>query len=354
MVTFEAGMITGPLLTTLDQAGIGVSIVAVQRQQLRWSYLGESAARRLGYTAHDATSLEVLSLVAPSDTAKASEFLRMLRAGEMLPDHLELALLHRDGHPIQCEFSVGLSPIPDGVAVIALWRDLVEQHAQNASQFEGERLAIVATLVSGVAHELNNPLAFLLLHLHNIQRALADVTVAGASELRQMVAEASTGAERIRALVRALRTFSAAKAEVTMLDMVAVVEDAMRLTRPTIEARARVLMMTLPVAPLLGSEARFGLAAVSMLLFAANRFSDEEIGRPLITVTVEMRESMIVVEVTDNGADVVTETNPRLLSNCRAVALEAGGTFNLGRRPGGGVIATMSLPSMIASSMKAE
>src|SRR5204863_6446844 len=70
------------------------------------------------------------------------------------------------------------------------------------------------TLAGGVAHEINNPLTYLLLHLGQAQR-LAE-RLGGAPEasdlvhLGHLLAQAMDGAQRIRQITRGIRVFSRA------------------------------------------------------------------------------------------------------------------------------------------------
>ena len=79
---------------------------------------------------------------------------------------------------------------------------------------ESERLAVVGRLAAGVAHEVNNPLAFVMANLHVLQRetSAAGVAMPG-PELQELLAETAVGLERIRQVVSDLRTFAREDAE---------------------------------------------------------------------------------------------------------------------------------------------
>ena len=87
----------------------------------------------------------------------------------------------------------------DFPALLRLLRKVVEQAAQQRYAV-ANRLAALATLAHGIAHEINNPLTYVLANL----RVLTDrLRADGADdELLEMVSETEEGAERIQRIVK--------------------------------------------------------------------------------------------------------------------------------------------------------
>src|SRR5262249_25049067 len=94
-----------------------------------------------------------------------------------------------------------------GIAVIHVAHDLTDERAMRTRLLTADRLATIGRLSAGVAHEINNPAAFVSVNLG----VLRDRFVAGsaqASDILPMLEESMNGMERIREIVRDLKGFA--------------------------------------------------------------------------------------------------------------------------------------------------
>jgi DNA-binding response OmpR family regulator len=101
-----------------------------------------------------------------------------------------------------------------------LGRAMNELQATQSQLIQAAKMASLGGLVAGIAHEINNPLAFSLSHLSTVKKSLGRAeTALGAavqaepvhgnwSRARARLDEMTSGLERIRELVVKLRTFS--------------------------------------------------------------------------------------------------------------------------------------------------
>ncbi len=233
---------------------------------------------------------------------------------------------------------------------------------------QSERLAVVGRLAAGVAHEVNNPLAFAMANLHCLQR---DAGPAGAGlppdEVRELLAEMGVGLERIRQIVADLGSFARESAEEAGdCEVPQVVSEALRISALRLRPVAVVdcaLGEALPRARI--PSRRLSQVLVNLLTNAADAL--EEQGAPGGRVTVSARKTAQGVElsVEDNGPGLLPAALGRLfepffttkppgrgtglgLALSREYVERCGGSLRAENRPEGGARFTLLLPGVPA------
>lgn len=105
-----------------------------------------------------------------------------------------------------------------------------ERDEARVHLIEQQRLASLGRLAAGVGHEINNPLQYLRFSLEELRD---DPAIANAPELRDTVAHAFDGTERIRKVVDDLRTYVRPSDDtLELLDVRDIVRTALRIGSP--------------------------------------------------------------------------------------------------------------------------
>jgi two-component system, LuxR family, sensor kinase FixL len=177
--------------------------------------------------------------------------------------------------------------------------------------FEETRVAGVDAMGAALAHELNQPLAALMLYLQSLQRACArDASVAPL--LIELVGKGLREAERAGEIVRRMRRFSArGEPERLLSDMNALANDSIELGMlgaPKKTQLKRQLDTALPVVACDAVQIR--QVMVNLIKNAVEATSRRP--KPQITVATEIRDGFAQLSVADNGPGVDPRIQDRL------------------------------------------
>ncbi|MCA9255549.1 MAG: HAMP domain-containing protein, partial [Phycisphaerales bacterium] len=200
-----------------------------------------------------------------------------------------------------------------------VYRNLEEKvRTKSRELVRSERLASVGFLAAGVAHEINNPLAYVLANLEQAQQSLdglsGRVETSLLEELRDLVGEGFQGADRVRRIVRDLGTFSRSDDDiVTLVDVTQALESAIAMAQNEIRHRARLTRDFATDLPMVSAnEARLAQVFLNLLMNAAQALDDGRAATNEIRVRTRHRGDEIIVEVSDTGPGIPSELRQRI------------------------------------------
>ena len=281
-------------------------------------YANGAAARLLGYddvselvgkplTFLDRGSLEVMR----------RRIEQMAATGERLVPR-EYPARRRDGTEIAAEIASTIIDLEGTPAVLAYARDVTERTRLRAQLAHADRLASLGTMAAGVAHEINNPLAFMGLATEALGRRVGPDEAA-------LVAELRAGVDRIAAIVRDLRFFGRDDDEpVGLIDLGAAIDAAERLTHHEVRPRGTLVKEYGALPPVVGVPRRIEQVFVNLLLNAAHAFGDRMDGR--IVVRARVTDDRVVVAVEDDGGGIPKEILDSIFEPFFTTRAVAGGT----------------------------
>jgi PAS domain S-box-containing protein len=283
------------LATTLDSIGDGVISTDASGAIVRMNPVAE---RLTGW---------------PLEAARGRLLAEVFRVEPVGPVLGLKTLRTRDGgtRPIASSSSPKRDAAGNQLGSVTVLRDMTDEvRAREGQRVMQERLALadrlssVGTLAAGVAHEINNPLSYVLGNLSLLADELRR-PAPRTGEMQQLVAEALDGGERIRRIVRDLKSFARAEDDVHgPLDVRRVLELAINLAANEIRHRARLVREYAEVAPVDGNESRLGQVFVNLLINAAQAIPEGEADRHEIRLVCRGAERRVIVEVHDTGCGI--------------------------------------------------
>ena len=183
----------------------------------------------------------------------------------------------------------------------------MRQRAEMQSRLvQSERMASMGALAAGMAHEINNPLTYVIGNLKLVEAALQRDP-----GLRQayapLLADALDGADRVRRIVADLRTFARPTDEITKVHLGEAFDRAAKLAAAEIKHRARLVRQYDGNILVHGNEARLVQVAINLMTNAAHAIEAGARDRHEILVRVWREQDLVVAEVTDSGAGMPPE-----------------------------------------------
>ena len=251
--------------------------VAVYREDGRFIYVNPALVRLLGYDQpEELLGRAVTEVMHPDERRefRRAGFAAIVRDNESIR---EGRFLRKDGKLVLAEVESRPIHFDGGEAIIVLGRDITERKQLQQRLAQADRMASVGTLAAGIAHEINNPLAYVVASIDLANRKL-DMVKSGRANAESMLtqvaaslANAREGAERVSTIVRDLRTFSRADPNRRVpVDVERVIDSAVNMAWNEVGKKARLVKDYGGVSAVLGDEARLGQVFLNLLINATH------------------------------------------------------------------------------------
>jgi PAS domain S-box-containing protein len=334
---------------------------AVWEWDLRTDYISWNEALRTVFR-HD-VDLEMFdggkwwkALVHPEERARVEAAIHAIIEGNTSAWTDEYRFLRGDGtiaHVLDRGF-VTRDEAGRAIRMTGSMQDVTARKALEHRLLLADRMASMGTLAAGVAHEINNPLAYVKGNLdYVIEKLAAETTID--PDVVLALEDARTGSNRVREIVRDLKMFSRADLESRgPVDVESVVKSSIAMASNEIRHRARLVRREGNPPPVLATEARLGQVVLNLLVNAAQAIPEAATESNEIRVeTGVAADGRVFIEVADTGPGITREVQRRMfdpffttkaigegtglgLAICHSIVTELGGEIAVESEPGRG------------------
>jgi len=260
------------------------------------------------------------------------------------------------------------SPIlrPDGLVshVVEVWRDISERSRLESQLGHSERLASLGVLAAGVAHEINNPLAGVVMGIESLERWLGPVSAEGdtrAREALEVLAMLERESRRVREIVEKLMLLAQPySVEAVWVDLNRAASDTADLLRHQMHTQqVRAALELDPSLPLVWAK-ETSIRSICMNLMM-NAVQAMPAGGDLTVRTARLGQDRVRLEILDTGTGIAPEHASRIwdpffttkptgqgtglgLSITYRIVHRHGGEIRAENRPSGGAHFVVELP----------
>jgi signal transduction histidine kinase len=237
-------------------------------------------------------------------------------------------------------------------------------HAVEKQRTLEERLASIGRLAAGVAHEINTPLAAVIANLALMAEDLPRLATSPGvlHQVEDALADARKAADRVRVIVRDLKTFSRSEDEtIGPVDVRSVIEATLNMAWNEIRHRARLVKDYGSVPPVQANEARLGQIVLNLLLNAAHAIPEGSATSNEIRILTRLEGDRVVLEVRDTGSGIEPDALTHIfepffttkaigvgtglgLSISHGIVASLGGRIEVDSEPGKGTTFRVFLP----------
>lgn len=235
-----------------------------------------------------------------------------------------------------------------------------------------DRMITIGTIAAGVAHEINNPLAYVMANLEMLHLDLSEMNDPAMESRVSLIQTSMEGAQRIRQIVTDVLSFSRAEdSRDEIIHIQDLLETSIRMSWNQIRHRASLVREYSDIPGVTGNTARLGQVFLNLLVNAAQAIDEDDESRNQIGVRTQRNGPYVRIEIYDTGRGISNDALPHIftaffttkpsgvgtglgLSFCKRVIDEMKGTISAQTEPGKGTTIRLDLPASSESPASRE
>ncbi|MBU0549158.1 MAG: GHKL domain-containing protein [Candidatus Omnitrophica bacterium] len=229
------------------------------------------------------------------------------------------------------------------------WQKMVKEKSELVKETEAqliqmEKMASLGTLAAGIAHEINNPLGFLISNLETMHDYAGDIEkgrgdAVKIKELDEITKESLEGAQRIKKIVQDLRTFSR-KSELqhVSVDINQILESTLSIVWNEIKYKVDVIKDYQAKTNIYSDPTELSQVFLNLLINASQAIGD----KGSITLSTWQNDEDIFIRVSDTGCGISQEVLPKIFdpfftTNRKGTGLGLSVSYNIVKKYNGDI-----------------
>jgi PAS domain S-box-containing protein len=294
----------------------------------------------LGYTEEELLSLGVQDIHPEQDLPRIEKVFHQQMIGN-INLNADTPVKRKDGTVFFADINSTLVTIEGRQLGMGCFRDVSEKRSLQATLAQSDRLASMGMLAAGVAHEINNPLAYILYNLQSMGEDLPELVasmkrcysalrdhagkegaeaIAGElfnpaifDDLLERTKDALMGTHRIKEIAHGLATFSRVEVdELSEVNLHYAIDCAINMAYNEVKYRARLVKDFGEVPTIWASDGRISQVFLNLLINAAHAIEEGDVDHNEIRIRTWTDQDNVYAEVSDTGKGIPAEDMNRL------------------------------------------
>jgi PAS domain S-box-containing protein len=266
----------------------------------------------------------------------------------------------------------------DSRRVLLVAHDLTERRRLEQQSIQNDRLMAMGVLAAGIAHEINNPSAYVLSNLEYLRLQWAELEKHWGAEpplppplakalapVRELISDCIEGCARIQDIVRGMRylSYQGEDDTLTPLDLHSSLDSVLHIAQGELKQTARLQKdYAVDLPQVMGSEGRIGQVFLNLIINAVHAMQPGPPSRHLLRVRTRREGPLVRIDISDTGHGIPPEVLPRIfdpffttkpagvgtglgLSISHAIVQKMGGQMQVESQVGRGTTFSLLLPT---------
>lgn len=249
---------------------------------------------------------EWMDLIVEADKYNVKLFLDKLRTNESAS--VEYSILLADGIK-KFIFSKGFQvKNTEGklTHIIGIASDITELRQMREKIYFDDKLRTIGILAASVAHEINNPIAWILANLSFIKK---NISTLDQTKLNQLMNESIQGAERIRDIVRDFKGFARVNDnEITYIDVQQLLDSAINMVAAKIKQSVLIKKKyAANMPPIKGNNGKLHQVFLNLIMNAFEAMPEADGKNKEICISTSLEKNQARIDVSDTGHGIKPE-----------------------------------------------